>query len=45
MSSDIQERGIDLFVPVWHYLDMTPQGRGSWSASLEYGTKVQAASK
>jgi predicted dithiol-disulfide oxidoreductase (DUF899 family) len=45
MSSDIQERGIDLFVPVWHYLDLTPQGRGSWSASLEYGTKVQAASK
>lgn len=45
MSSEIKERGIDLFVPVWHYLDLTPQGRGDWSASLDYGTKVQAASK
>jgi predicted dithiol-disulfide oxidoreductase (DUF899 family) len=45
MSSEIKERGIDLFVPVWHYLDLTPQGRGNWAASLDYGTKVQAASK
>jgi predicted dithiol-disulfide oxidoreductase (DUF899 family) len=45
MSSEIKERGIDLFVPVWHYLDLIPQGRGNWSASLDYGTKVQAASK
>jgi predicted dithiol-disulfide oxidoreductase (DUF899 family) len=40
MSPDIQERGIDLFAPVWHYLDLTPQGRGNWSASLAYGAKA-----
>ncbi len=40
---DIQERGIDLYTPIWHYLDLTPQGRGTWSASLSYGTKVRAA--
>ena len=34
MNADRQERGIDLFAPVWHYLDLTPQGRGNWSAPL-----------
>lgn len=42
MSPEIKERGIDLFVPVWHYLDLTPQGRGNWSSSLAYGTKARA---
>jgi predicted dithiol-disulfide oxidoreductase (DUF899 family) len=42
MAPEIKERGIDLFAPVWHYLDLTPQGRGEWSASLAYGTKVRA---
>jgi predicted dithiol-disulfide oxidoreductase (DUF899 family) len=41
MSSQINQRGIDLFAPVWHYLDITPQGRGEWSASLAYGTGVR----
>ena len=45
MASDIQERGIDLLAPMWHFLDLTPQGRGSWYASLNYGTKVQAAGR
>jgi predicted dithiol-disulfide oxidoreductase (DUF899 family) len=40
MAADIQERGIDLLAPMWHFLDLTPQGRGTWYASLEYGTKV-----
>jgi predicted dithiol-disulfide oxidoreductase (DUF899 family) len=44
MAPDIQERGIDLLAPIWHFLDLTPQGRGNWYASLAYGTKVQAAS-
>src|SRR5262249_53098005 len=44
MSPDIKERGIDLLTSIWHFLDITPQGRGSWYASLEYGTKVQAGS-
>jgi|SRR6266566_10067048 len=43
MAPDIQERGIDLLTPIWHFMDLTPQGRGSWYASLAYGTKVQAA--
>jgi len=45
MAPDIGERGIDLLNPVWHFLDLTPQGRGSWYASLAYGSKVQAASR
>src|SRR5262249_8557680 len=41
MAADIQERGIDLYLPIWHYLDLTPQGRGNWVASLSYGTKIE----
>jgi predicted dithiol-disulfide oxidoreductase (DUF899 family) len=44
LASDIQERGIDLYNPIWHFLDLTPQGRGDWYASLAYGTKVQGVS-
>ncbi len=44
MASDISERGIDLLAPIWHFLDLTPQGRGSWYASLAYGTKAHSAS-
>jgi predicted dithiol-disulfide oxidoreductase (DUF899 family) len=39
----IKERGIDELIPVWNMLDLTPQGRGTFYASLEYGTKVQIA--
>jgi predicted dithiol-disulfide oxidoreductase (DUF899 family) len=45
MAADVKERGIDLLAPIWHFLDLTPQGRGNWYTSLEYGTKVQAASR
>jgi predicted dithiol-disulfide oxidoreductase (DUF899 family) len=45
MAPDIKERGIDLLTPIWHFMDLTPQGRGSWYASLDYGTKVQAAAR
>lgn len=44
MSLEVKERGIDLLAPIWHFLDLTPQGRGSWYTSLDYGTKVHAAS-
>jgi predicted dithiol-disulfide oxidoreductase (DUF899 family) len=44
MAPDIQERGIDLLAPMWQFMDLTPQGRGTWYASLSYGTKVHAAS-
>jgi predicted dithiol-disulfide oxidoreductase (DUF899 family) len=43
LAEDIRERGIDEWNPIWNVLDLTPQGRGSWYASLDYGTKVQAA--
>jgi predicted dithiol-disulfide oxidoreductase (DUF899 family) len=45
LSSGIKERGIDLYSPVWHILDLTPQGRGEWYAELGYGTKVSAAGR
>jgi len=44
MASEIPERGIDLLAPIWHFMDLTPQGRGNWYANLAYGTKVKAAS-
>ena len=43
LSSDIEDRGIDLYSSVWHILDLTPQGRGEWNADLAYGTNVNAA--
>jgi len=43
MAPDIKERGIDLLAPIWHFMDLTPQGRGSWYTSLDYGTNVRAA--
>ena len=43
LSEEIRERGIDEWNPIWNVLDMTPQGRGNFDASLDYGTKVQIA--
>ena len=31
-----QYRGLDLMVPVWHVLDLTPEGRGDWLPRLAY---------
>jgi len=42
LSEDIKERGIDELIPIWNVMDLTPQGRGSWYASLEYGLKAHA---
>ena len=36
MADDRRERGIDLLSPVWHLLDLTPNGRGDWYPSLDY---------
>ena len=36
MANDVKERGIDLLSPIWHMLDLTPQGRGDWYTKLEY---------
>jgi predicted dithiol-disulfide oxidoreductase (DUF899 family) len=35
-DDDLRERGIDLFAPVWHILDVTPRGRGDWYSGLDY---------
>ncbi|MCI0603138.1 DUF899 family protein [bacterium] len=43
LAADIKERGIDELNPIWNVLDLTPQGREKFYASLDYGTKVQAA--
>lgn len=40
LAEDVKERGIDELNPVWNVLDLTPQGRGRWYASLDYGTQV-----
>jgi predicted dithiol-disulfide oxidoreductase (DUF899 family) len=34
MADDRRERGIDLLSPVWHLLDLTPNGRDDWYPSL-----------
>jgi predicted dithiol-disulfide oxidoreductase (DUF899 family) len=43
LGEEIKERGIDELNPTWNILDLTPQGRGAFYASLAYGTKAQAA--
>ena len=43
MDSNIKERGIDLLTPVFNLMDLTPQGRGSWYAELDYGPAVHKA--
>jgi predicted dithiol-disulfide oxidoreductase (DUF899 family) len=40
LAPEIDERGIDEYNPIWNVLDLTPQGRGDFAASLEYGMKV-----
>lgn len=36
--ADNHWRGVDLFSPVWHFLDITRQGRGDWMPGLSYPT-------
>ncbi|HJX91883.1 MAG TPA: DUF899 family protein [Pyrinomonadaceae bacterium] len=43
LGDGVKERGIDELNPIWNFLDLTPEGRGTFYASLEYGTKVHAA--
>jgi predicted dithiol-disulfide oxidoreductase (DUF899 family) len=45
LSEDIDTRGTDEYNPIWNLLDLTPKGRGTFDASLDYGTKVQAAKR
>jgi predicted dithiol-disulfide oxidoreductase (DUF899 family) len=43
MAKDVKERGIDLLCAVYNVLDLTPQGRGDWYASLDYPAKIHAS--
>lgn len=43
MGPEVKERGIDLLTSVYNLLDLAPQGRGKWYASLNYQAKSQAA--
>jgi predicted dithiol-disulfide oxidoreductase (DUF899 family) len=43
LDDDMNERGIDLVQTVYQMLDLTPKGRGTWYASLDYGTCVNWA--
>lgn len=43
LAEDIRERGIDELSSIWNILDLTPQGRGTFYTSLDYGPKVQKA--
>ena len=43
VAPEIMERGLDLLIPVYNVLDLTPEGRGNWYASLNYSPNVMAA--
>lgn len=43
LDPEIKERGIDELNPIWNMMDLTPQGRGKFYTSLDYGTRVQIA--
>jgi len=43
LDPEIKERGIDELSPIWNVLDLTPQGRGKFYTSIDYGTKVNIA--
>jgi len=43
VAPQLMERGLDLLIPVYNVLDVTPQGRGDWYASLDYSPNVMAA--
>ena len=41
LDPEIKERGIDEMSPIWNVLDLTPQGRGKFYTSLDYGPTLQ----
>jgi predicted dithiol-disulfide oxidoreductase (DUF899 family) len=43
LGEEIKERGIDELSPIWNLLDLTPQGRGEFYTSLDYGAKAKSA--
>jgi predicted dithiol-disulfide oxidoreductase (DUF899 family) len=45
MADDIHQRGLDLLNPVWHLLDLTPQGRDDWYPELAYASGPLAAAR
>lgn len=45
LAEAIDQRGIDEYNPIWNVLDLTPQGRGDFLASLDYGTEVHVPAR
>ena len=45
LSDDIKERGIAELNPIRNFLNLTPQVRGKFYASLDYGAKAQTAKR
>jgi predicted dithiol-disulfide oxidoreductase (DUF899 family) len=45
MADDIHQRGLDLLNPVWHLLDLTPQGRDDWYPERAYATNPLTAAR
>jgi predicted dithiol-disulfide oxidoreductase (DUF899 family) len=45
MGPNAKERGIDLLCPIYNALDLLPQGRGNWYASLNYAAKTHSAGR
>ena len=45
MADDIHQRGLDLLNPVWHLLDLTPQGRDDWYPELAYASGPLTAAR
>jgi predicted dithiol-disulfide oxidoreductase (DUF899 family) len=41
LDPEIKERGIDELSPIWNILDLTPQGRGKFYTSLDYGPTLK----
>ena len=41
LDPEIKERGIDEMSPIWNVLDLTPQGRGKFYTSLDYGPTLK----
>src|SRR5438874_6551223 len=41
LAPEIKERGIDELSPIWNVLDLTPQGRGKFYTSLDYGPTLK----
>jgi len=42
-STSMIERSMDLLSPLWHVLDLTPEGRGDWEPANAYAGRVRGS--